>query len=293
MFDFLTSPLALKISFSLLSILVAYLISAIIVRIINKNVKVLKRKYTARKSVVYITTFACIIALLFIWFERTASLVTILGAIAAGLTLALHQAILSMAGWILILIRRPYEIGDRVSMGEVSGDVIDIRLFYTSLMEIGNWVDADQSTGRIVNCPNGKVFTEPIFNYTRGFEFIWNEIKIIVTFESDWEKANDIILEVATKTDWGVGDNVKAKIKKMSKKYMIHYEKFTPIVWVNIVDFGVELTLRYLIDARKRRASQDEICQMILSRFNKEPDIDFAYPTYRIFKKGEGDKRKS
>ena len=79
------------------------------------------------------------------------------------------------------------------------------------------------------------------------------------------------------------------EIKKMSKKYMIYYEKLTPIVWVNIVDFGVELTLRYLTEARKRRSSQDEICQMILSRFNKETDIDFAYPTYRIFKRGEKD----
>jgi small-conductance mechanosensitive channel len=290
MLDFLQSPIVLKVAFSILSILVAYVLSAIIIRIITKSVKDLKRMYTARKIVIYVATVVCMVAILFIWVERTTSLVTILGAVAAGLTLALHQVILSIAGWLLILIRRPYEIGDRISIGEISGDVIDIRLFYTSLMEIGNWVDADQSTGRIVNCPNGKVFTESIFNYTRGFEFIWNEIKIVVTFESDWEKANDIILEVASETDWGIGDKIRKEIKKMSKKYMIHYEKLTPVVWVNIIEFGVELTLRYLIDARKRRSSQDEISQMILSRFNEEPDINFAYPTYRIYKKGEGSK---
>jgi small-conductance mechanosensitive channel len=198
-----------------------------------------------------------------------------------------------MAGWLLILIRRPYETGDRIQIGNNGGDVIDIRLFYTSMLEIGNWVDADQSTGRIIHCPNGKIFTEPIFNYTRGFEYLWNEIKIVVTFESNWKKAKDIIQEIGSKDYVDLGEKVRAKIKRMSKKYMIHYDKLTPIVWTNIVDFGVELTLRYLTDARKRRSTQDAICHSILDRFDKEPDIDFAYPTYRIYRQGEdssGDK---
>jgi hypothetical protein len=84
-----------------------------------------------------------------------------------------------------------------------------------------------------------------------------------------------------------LGERVKAKIERMSKKYMIHYGKFTPIVWTNIIDFGVELTLRYLTEARRRRSTQDAICQDVLDRFNKEKDIDFAYPTYRIFRQGE------
>lgn len=203
------------------------------------------------------------------------------------MTLALHQPITSIAGWLLILIRRPYETGDRVEIGNIKGDVIDIRLFYTSILEIGNWVDADQSTGRIIHCPNGKIFTEPVFNYTRGFEYLWNEIKIVVTFESNWKKAKDVILEIGSKDYLDLGEKARDKIKRMSRKYMIHYEKLTPIVWTNIVDFGVELTLRYLTEARKRRFTQDAICQGILDRFNREPDIDFAYPTYRIYRKGE------
>lgn len=85
-----------------------------------------------------------------------------------------------------------------------------------------------------------------------------------------------------------LGEKVRTKIKHMSKKYMIRYEKLTPFVWTNIVDFGVELTLRYLTEARKRRSTQDAICYSILDRFNKEPDIDFAYPTNRIYRHGEG-----
>ncbi len=282
-----SSPVFLQIVFSLVAIVFTYLITLTIVHIINKTVKDLKRKYTLRKFTAYIATFICILAIILIWIKSAASVTTIISVLAAGLTLALHQPITSIAGWLLILVRRPYETGDRIAIGNISGDVIDIRLFYTSILEIGNWVDADQSTGRIIHCPNGKVFTEPIFNYTRGFEYIWNEIKIVVTFESNWKKAKDIILDIGSKDYVELGEKVRDRIERMSKKYMIHYGKLTPIVWTKIVDFGVELTLRYLTEARKRRSTQDAICQDILEKFNKEPDIDFAYPTYRIYRQGE------
>ena len=282
-----SSPVFLQIVFSLVAIVLTYLITLTIVHIINKTVKDLKRKYTLRKFTAYIATFICILTIILIWIKSAASVTTIISVLAAGLTLALHQPITSIAGWLLLLVRRPYETGDRIAIGDISGDVIDIRLFYTSILEIGNWVDADQSTGRIIHCPNGKVFTEPIFNYTRGFEYIWNEIKIVVTFESNWKKARDIILDIGSKDYMDRGEKVRGKIDRMSKKYMIHYEKLTPIVWTKIVDFGVELTLRYLTEARKRRSTQDAICHDILEKFNKEKDIDFAYPTYRIYRQGE------
>lgn len=286
--EFINSPLFLKILFSIIVIFITYLLTFFIRRIINRTVKDLKRKHTARKYSVYIATVLCMIAIILIWVKKGGSLSTVIGFMGAGLTLALHQPITSIAGWLLVLIRRPFETGDRVEIGEIKGDVIDIRLFYTSILEIGNWVDSDQSTGRIIHCPNGKIFTDPIFNYTRGFEYIWNEIKIIVTFESNWQQAKKIIEEIANKDYVDLGETVRNKIKRLSRKYMIHFEHLTPIVWTNIVDFGVELTLRYLTNARKRRSTQDSICQTILEKFDKEPDIDFAYPTYRIYKRGEG-----
>ena len=285
--ELLASPYFQKGLISFITLIIAYLIAALTTRIINKNIKDLKKRHSARKFTIYTATFLSILIIIPVWINKSTSLTTILGLMGAGLTLALHQPILSMAGWLLILIRKPYETGDRVEVGGIKGDVVDIRLFYTSLLEIGNWVDADQSTGRIIHCPNNKIFTEAIFNYTRGFEYIWNEIKIVVTYESDWKKAKNIILDVTTKDQIDLGETVRGKIQRLSKKYMIHYEKLTPIVWTNIVDFGVELTLRYLTDARKRRSTQDEICGAILDRFNQEPDVDFAYPTYRIYRKGD------
>jgi len=285
--EILKSTFVLNIIFSILIILITYFLSFLIIKIINRNVKDLKKRYQARKYTIYIASFVTILIIILIWVRRGQQILTIIGMLGAGLALALHQAILSIAGWLLILIRKPYDVGDRVQIGNIRGDVVDIRLFYTSLLEIGNWVDADQSTGRIIHCPNGKVFTEYIFNYTRGFEYIWNEIKIIVTFESNWKKAKKIIIEAASKDYIDVGEKVRGKIKRLSKKYLIHYETLTPYVWTNIVDSGVELTLRYITEAKKRRITQEAICEEILKRFEKEPDIDFAYPTYRIYKRGE------
>ncbi|MFC2164645.1 mechanosensitive ion channel family protein [Acidobacteriota bacterium] len=287
MLEYFKSPVVQQGLFSLLTIVVAYIIRTILIRIINKQVKDLKNRYTARKTVVYILSLLTIIIIIFIWAKGGQTLATLIGLTGAGLALALHQPVTSIAGWLLLLIRRPYETGDRVEIGGVQGDVIDIRLFYTSLLEIGNWVDADQSTGRIVHCPNAKIFTEPIFNFTSGFEYVWHEIKTTITFESDWRRARDIILQVSERKSLDLGDSVRKRIQRLSKQYLIHYEKLTPIVWTKIVDFGVELTLRYLTDARKRRSTQHEISQAILDRFSKEPDIELAYPTYRIYKKGE------
>jgi len=287
MIEYLSSPNVQKVLFSLLTIFVAYILAILINRIVNRTITDLKKRYSARKAVVYIISVLAIINIILIWLKEQTSIATLVGIGGAGLTLALHQPITAIAGWLLLLIRRPYDTGDRVQIGDVKGDVIDIRLFYTSLLEIGNWVGSDQSTGRVVHCPNSKIFTESIYNYTRGFEYIWNEIKIIVTFESDWEKAKQIIYEAVKKDDIDINDSIREGISHMSRKYLIHYGKLTPMVWTNIVDFGVELTLRYMTDARKRRSSQDNICQFLLKKFNEEPDVEFAYPTYRLFKRGE------
>ncbi len=287
MLEYLKSPIVQRALYSLLTIIAAYVISALINRFINQQIQDLKRRYTARKTVVYIVSFLALVVIISIWARGGRSVATLFGVAGAGLTLALHQPVTSIAGWLLLLIRRTYESGDRVEIGGVKGDVVDIRLFYTTLLEIGNWVDADQSTGRLVHCPNAKIFTEPVYNYTRGFEYVWHEIKITVTFESDWKRAKQIIQQVADRKSLDIGDTVRNRIKRMSKKYLIHYGKLTPIVWTNIVDFGVELTLRYLSDARKRRSTQDEICQAVLDRFDKEPNVELAYPTYRIFTRGE------
>lgn len=264
--------------------LVLYVIAWLIVRIINKRITNLKRRHSARKTTLYVTTLIIVGIITLMWVKNLRTVSVVISVIGAGLVVALQEMILSVAGWFLVLLKRPFEPGDRIEMGGVKGDVIDVRLFQTALLEIGGWVKEDQSTGRIVHIPNSAMFRGPLYNYTRGFEFLWNEIKIMVTFESNWKKAEEIMLSFARKESQKIGDEAHRRIKKMSERYLIYYDKLTPIVYTKIVDFGVELSLRYLTAAKMRRRTQDELSRAILDEFRKEKDINFAYPTYRLVK---------
>ncbi len=279
-----SDPLKKKIMETVFIILLGYLIMFGFIGIINKRVKDIKTRHVVRKNVIYIVTIILMIVTFFIWIQNINSITIFLGVAGAGLALALQEVILCVAGWLLILIRHPYETGDRIEINGIKGDVIDIRLFQTSLLEIGNWVDADQSTGRIVNFPNSFVYKHANYNYSRGFEFIWHEIPLLLTFESDWRRGKEIMVVHAKKLAEGLEEKVNRKIDAMRNRYMIVYGKLTPIVYVNIKDSGVELTLRYLTEAKKRRDTQDTLCQAILDDFEKEPKVNLAYPTYRIVK---------
>jgi small-conductance mechanosensitive channel len=150
-------------------------------------------------------------------------------------------------------------------------------------VEIGNWVDADQSTGRVIHLPNSLILTDSIANYTRGFEFIWNEIPVMVTFESNWQKAKTLLVDIAEKHAAHFTKDAEKRIKEASKRYMIFFTALTPTVYTSVKDSGVLLTIRYLISPRKRRGSEQAIWEEILSAFAACTDIDFAYPTQRFY----------
>ncbi len=265
-------------------ILLAYIFMFGLITFINRRIKDIKARHVVRKNIIYIASIITLLLVFFIWIQNLNSITIFLGVAGAGLALALQEVILCVAGWLLILIRHPYEAGDRVEINGIKGDIIDIRLFQTSMLEIGNWVDADQSTGRIVNFPNSFIFKFQNYNYSRGFEFIWNEIPILLTFESDWKRGKELMITHAAKMAEGMEEQMRRKIDVMRNRYMIYYGKLTPIVYVNIKDSGVELTLRYLTEAKRRRATQDELAQDILNAFEHEENVNFAYPTYRIVK---------
>jgi small-conductance mechanosensitive channel len=264
--------------------LIIYLSGTLIIRLINRKIQDLRRRHTWRKITRYTTVLLILAIAVLFWLEGVKQVGVVISIIGAGLVVALQDVILCFLGWVLIIFKRPFTVGDRIELGAVKGDVIDVRMFQTALLEVGNWVDADQSTGRVVHVPNSSVFRERVFNYTKGFEFIWNEIKITVTFESNWQKAKKIVLRHANPEIDKLALKVQESIKRMAKQYMIHYEVFTPIVYVSIVDHGVELTLRYLTDVRQRRSTKDRISQAILEDFAREEDINFAYHTTRLVK---------
>jgi len=186
-----------------------------------------------------------------------------------------------MAGWAFILTRRPFQVGDRIEVTGLKGDVVDVRLFRFSLMEVGGWVDAEQSTGRLVHVPNGVVFNQPVHNYTEGFAFIWDELPVLVTFESDWKRAEELVREVLSDAAPDVESAAGTRIRETAHKYSIRVGTLTPTVYVSVRDSGVMLTARYLVETRTRRGRADRIWRGILDAFDAEPNVVLAYPTIR------------
>lgn len=276
--DFLES----KIYYTILAIVVFWLVRrlSLMVLLRDRDVQV---QYRIRKSVAYVTYPLAFLVIGRIWFAGIEAVSTYLGLLSAGLAIALQTPLVNLAGWAFILWRQPFKVGDRIEIGNDRGDVIDQRIFMFSLMEIGNWVDADQSTGRVIHLPNGKIFTEVMANYSQGFQHIWNEIPVLVTFESDWRKAKQILEEVAQKHGTSLTDSAATKLREAAHKFMIFYTKLTPKVYTTVKDCGVMLTIRYLCEPRKRRGSEQDIWEDILDSFAAQDNIDFAYPTQRFY----------
>lgn len=279
-----------KLLISLVIVVVLSVIHRVTYAGIIERIKDHDRRYQWQKAFGYIFTTLGVIAVSLVWIEGVQYAATYLGLVSAGLAIALKDPITNIVAWIFILWRKPFEVGDRIEVGQYAGDVVDQRIFQFSMMEIGNWVDSDQSTGRILHIPNGMIFTSGVANYTHGPDYIWNEIPVLITFESDWEKAKGLLQEIADSHDVSRNENVSKEFEAATRKFLLKYNKLTPIVYTNVLDSGVLLTIRYLCKPRQRRGTTESIWEAILRVFGKYPDIDLAYPTTRFYslEKSEG-----
>ncbi len=255
----------------------------IIVRTVTRRVDDTSVAYHSRKVTSYTLVTIGFLALLLLWGGALQELATFFGLAAAGIAIGLSDLLKNIAGWFYILLRRPFRVDDRVEIDGVAGDVIDIRVFRTTLLEIGNWVEADQSTGRLVHVPNGKVLSTHVFNATEGFGYLWHEIPVRVTFESDWKRAEQLMLEALETYGGHTAEEAAARIEQASRSYKIRYTHLTPTVYVAVEDRGVRLTGRVLVDTRRRRAVDQQVWRSLLDSFEAEPSVQIAYPTSRTY----------
>ena len=242
-----------------------------------------EKLYTIRKTIAILLGFVCLILLVKIWFQKSTNLSTYFGLLSAGLAIALKDSISSLAGWAYIYMVKPFKIGDRIQIGEASGEIIDVNLLQFCVLETGNWVGIDQSTGRVIFFPNSFVFKNSIANYEAGFEHIFAEMPVVVTFESDWRKAHDLLEWIVARETIGVKESARRQIRKASREMRIKLMHLDSKVIVSVVDIGVCLTLRFLCKVRERRFLESRIWEDVLEAFSKEPSIDFAYPTTRYY----------
>jgi small-conductance mechanosensitive channel len=279
----LSPELQYKIFYTVLSVFALVLLKVIALKIVFRRFQQVKDRYFWKNSVNNTYYFLLLVFLFNIWVEQVESLATLVGLVGAGLVIALQAPVMNIAGWIFIIIRKPFDVGDRIEINGVAGDVIDIRFFQFTINEIGNWVAADQSTGRIIHIPNGEIFKASQANYDQGFSHVWDEISLRVTFDSDWKKAKQLCEKIVNEHAEELSFSAKRKLLEASKKFMIFYSNLTPFVYTSVEDYGIKLTMRYLTLPKKRRVAQHEIWEDILETFQKHPDIHYAYPSQRIY----------
>lgn len=256
----------------------------LVLRAVHGRVEHSTTYFRTRKWIAYVAFGIAAWSIFAIWTDQNTSLGTYLGILSAGVAIALADVLENLAGWAFIVVRRPFKVGDRIEIEGRSGDVVDVRVFRFTMLEIGGWVDADQSTGRLIHVPNGKVFSEQLTNFTEGFPYIWDEIGVLVTFESDWRRAEEMVRAAMAEHAPNTTDGTVARaIREAAHHYLIRYTHLDPNVYIAVKDSGVMVYGRYLVPARQRRHISDRLWRAILDSINGDETVDLAYPTIRAY----------
>ena len=281
--NWLFDPTVGKIVFSLVGLLVIALIVRFLQRSLARRLKDPDHRYHARKLLTFAGYVVAVLFITIVFSDQLGHLTVTFGVAGAGIAFASQEVIASVAGWVAISLGHFYQIGDRVQLGGTMGDVIDIGVLRTTLMECGNWVNADLYTGRIVRIANSFVFKEAVFNYSAGFPFLWDEVAVPVKYGSDHRLAREILQRVAQEV---VGDYTRhAEIawEGVVQRYPIEPETVEPVVTLVANDNWMEFTVRYVVDYRRRRAVKDRIFSRMLEELDKtEGRVAIASTTLQL-----------
>jgi small-conductance mechanosensitive channel len=226
-------------------------------------------RYKARKFVVFSGYVAILLFLTILFEDRLGRLSVTLGVVGAGVAVALQDVIASIAGAFSIGFSGLYTVGDRVQLGDSRSDVIDIGLLRTTLMETWNWVNRDSYNGRIVRIPNSAVLKESVFNYSQGFRFIWDEIKLVFAIRSDCQLAREVLLRAAKETIGGYLVEAQKSWKEIIENYRSANPPLEPNVTVVVNVGSLEFTVSYVVDYVKRTSVKDQLFTKIVEEVAK------------------------
>jgi small-conductance mechanosensitive channel len=282
--------------------LVLTLIFILLVVILKKLLKLALRllageklervQFWSRQAVRLLTTAVLLIGLVSIWFNNPSQLASAAAFITAGLAIASQRIITAFSGYLIILRGKNFNVGDRIVMGGVRGDVIALGFMQTTIMEIGQppgeqadapslWISARQYTGRIVTVTNDKIFDTPVYNYTTEFPYIWEEMRIPVPYGADRNRAERILMDSALRRTTKVRELGEEPLHDLERRYMIKREDLDPKVYYRLTDNWCEMAVRFIVDAHEVRAVKDMMSRDILDGFD-QAKIEIASGTYQI-----------
>ncbi len=266
--QWLADPYVRKFALAIAGVCFISIVSILAKRSLPRYLPGSNSRYYARKIITFLGYFGALILVASIFRNSLGGLSVAIGVASAGIAFALQEVIASVAGWIAISFGGFYETGDRVQLGGIRGDIIDIGILRTTLMELGEWVESDLYTGRIVRIANSFVFKEPVFNYSGDFPFLWDEIKVPVKYGSDHRLARQILEQVVQEVvSLGTTNMAMTAWKSMVRKYVVENARVEPSVTLVITDNWMEFTIRYVVDYKSRRLTKDQLYTKILDQF--------------------------
>lgn len=250
--------------------------------IAKKVIKDRKTQFTINKGILIISGIIFLVLIIQIWIENTESLVISYGIIAAGLAIALQDLFRNFVGGIIIALTGVYKIGDRVEVDGAFGDIMDIGIMNTTMMEIKGWIEAEQPTGRLLLFPNAMVISGKIYNYTKDHNFIWDEIRIPLAYDGDWKAAINNFLDIVKTETQEMTVQAEMEIDRLGEKYYLPKKVTDPAVYLKLTDNWVELSIRYVADAKTRRILSDTINRKILDDITASKTYSIANETMEI-----------
>ena len=260
----LYDPVVGKIILAVLLSLIILAISKIIQKNISKFVKDTSSNYRIRKFINFFGFILIIIAISIIYSNLLGGLTVALGVTGAGIAFALQEVIASIAGWVALVFGKFYKVGDRVLLGGIKGDVIDIGIFRTTLMECGDWIKGNLYNGRVVRIANSFVFKEPVYNYSADFPFLWDEIVLPIRYGSDVEFTKNTFMEIAERLVGEYAKNSVVAWKELVNKYMLENAKVEPMVTIEATENWINFTIRYIVNYKQRRITKHNLFVEIL-----------------------------
>ena len=247
-----------------------------ILNFINKKVSLSEKTlYTINKRNKTILTIIFFIVVLCIWQTNINDFLTIISFISAAITLTLKEIIYNYFCGIYIKISKPIKVEDRIQIDDTIGDVVNLNTLSIELLEVDN--NTNQSTGKIIHIPNSKIFSATIKNYNTAFKYIWTELSLSISLDSDLDKAKKILLKTVSNNEIikEIPKKMQAEIKNSNTEYRIYYNNLTPITYTKILDEKIILTVRFLIHPKKQRNVENMIYETVIKEFKKN-NINFA-----------------
>ena len=280
---FLFNPTVGKI----VTVFIGIAIIWVLIKAIQKNwfskIKDNDNRYRAKKFSSFIGYFLTLVLITVIYSDKLGGLTVALGVAGAGIAFALQEVIASFAGWLAIMFGGFYKTGDRVQLGGIRGDVMDIGVLRTTIMETGQWVDGDLYNGRIVLVANSFVFKEPVYNYSGDFPFLWDEIKIPIQYGSNYDKTKKLLYEIGKEIAGDLMEQSREKWLLLQTKYRLEDAQTEPMVSLIANDNWVEYTLRYVVNYKKRRVTKTELfCRILKEVEATKGEIKFASATFHL-----------